>query len=49
MLEMIVVDSSYWDVGIGRGKEEVAGDEEGLKTIETLGKNSGWLLRKLDH
>jgi len=49
MLEMIVVGSSYWNIGIGRGKGEVAGDKEGLKTMETLGKNNGWLLKKLDH
>ena len=27
--QMIVVGSSYWNIGIGREKGEVAGDEEG--------------------
>jgi multimeric flavodoxin WrbA len=45
--EMIVVGSSYWNIGIGREKGEVAGDEEGLATMKTLGENIGWLLKKL--
>jgi multimeric flavodoxin WrbA len=45
--EMIVVGSSYWNVGIGREKGEVAGDEEGMRTMKTLGENMAWLLRKL--
>jgi len=45
--EMIVVGSSYWNIGIGREKGEVAGDEEGMNTMKTLGDNIGWLLEKL--
>lgn len=45
--EMIVPGSSYWNIGIGRGKGEVEKDEEGLETMETLGKNMAWLLKKL--
>jgi multimeric flavodoxin WrbA len=45
--EMIIPGSSYWNVGIGGGKGEVEKDEEGLKTMETLGKNMAWLLKKM--
>jgi multimeric flavodoxin WrbA len=45
--EMIVPGSSYWNVGIGREKGEVEGDEEGLRTMTVLGENMAWLLKKL--
>lgn len=46
--EMIVVGSDYWNVGFGgREKDDVEKDEEGIKTMQTLGKNMAWLLRKL--
>ena len=45
--EMIVAGSSYWNVGIGRAIGEVNNDIEGLSTMETLGKNMAWLLKKL--
>lgn len=44
--QMIVPGSSYWNVGIGRKKGDVEGDEEGMETMETLGKNMVWLLKK---
>lgn len=46
--EMIVVGSSYWNIGHGREKGEVAGDEEGIAVMKTLGENIGWLLKKLE-
>ncbi len=45
--EMIVVGSSYWNMGFGRGKGEVLKDEEGLRTMKTLGENLAWLLKKV--
>ena len=45
--QMIVAGSSYWNLGIGRDPGQVKDDEEGLKTMETLGKNMAWLLKKL--
>ena len=45
--QMIVPGSSYWNVGIGRAKGEVAEDEEGLRTMRVLGDNMAWLLGKL--
>ncbi|HDQ92863.1 MAG TPA: flavodoxin family protein, partial [Synergistetes bacterium] len=41
--EMIVPGSSYWNMGIGRHPGEAALDEEGLSTMETLGRNMAWL------
>jgi len=45
--QMIVPGSSYWNVGIGLGKGDVEKDEEGLKTMDDLGKNMAWLIKKL--
>ena len=45
--QMIIPASTYWNVGFGRKKEDVASDEEGLKTMENLGTNMAWLIKKL--
>jgi multimeric flavodoxin WrbA len=45
--QMIIPASSYWNVGLGRKKGDVANDEEGMQTMETLGKNMAWLIKKL--
>ena len=42
--QMMIVGSSYWNVGIGGKKGAVAEDEEGIRTMDTLGKNMAWLL-----
>ncbi|MDP2400351.1 MAG: flavodoxin family protein [Actinomycetota bacterium] len=44
--EMIVVGSSYWNIGIGRDRVEVSGDEEGASTMRRLGENMAWLLQQ---
>jgi multimeric flavodoxin WrbA len=46
--EMIIPGSSYWNVGVGRAVGDVEKDEEGLATMETLGKNMAWLLKQLN-
>ena len=46
--EMIIPGSSYWNIGFGRAIGDVEKDEEGLETMETLGKNMAWLLKKLN-
>jgi multimeric flavodoxin WrbA len=46
--EMIVVGSSYWNVGIGRAPGEVAQDDEGMRTMATLGRNMAWALERLN-
>jgi multimeric flavodoxin WrbA len=45
--EMIVPGSSYWNIGIGREPGEVAGDDEGMKTMRDLGRNMVWLLPRV--
>jgi multimeric flavodoxin WrbA len=44
---MIVVGSSYWNVGIGRNLGEVNSDLEGAQTMKALGRNMAWLLKKI--
>ncbi len=44
--QMIVPGSSYWNIGIGDKRGEVANDEEGMRTMDDLGKNMAWLLKK---
>jgi multimeric flavodoxin WrbA len=46
--EMLVVGSSYWNIGIGREKGEVAGDDEGQRTMRRLGENLAWALQTLE-
>ncbi len=46
--QMIIVGSSYWNIGIGREKGEAAGDEEGIRTMQQLGENMAWLLAKIN-
>ena len=45
--EMIVVGSSYWNIGIGRERGEVEKDAEGMATMRRLGENMAWLLERL--
>ena len=45
--EMIIPGSSYWNIGIGREKGEAEKDEEGVRTMHSLGNNMAWLLQKI--
>ncbi len=45
--QMIIVGSSYWNIGVGRNIGDVDSDEEGIKTMRNLGINMAWLLKKL--
>lgn len=45
--QMIIVGSSYWNMGIGLNIGDVESDEEGIRTMKTLGQNMGWLLKKI--
>ena len=45
--QMIVPGSSYWNMGIGLDKGAVDQDAEGLQTMQVLGQNMAWLLKKL--
>lgn len=44
--EMIVPGSCYWNIGIGREPGEVERDEEGIRTMQVLGRNMAWLLKR---
>jgi len=46
--EMIVPGSSYWNIGFGLKKGDVENDEEGLETMQQLGKNMAWLLNRIN-
>lgn len=43
MSSMIVPGSIYWNLGIGRDKEEVLQDEEGMRNMKHLGQTIAWL------
>lgn len=45
--QMIVPGSFYWNVGIGRETGEVEKDLEGIETMQVLGENMAWLLKKI--
>ena len=45
--QMVIVGSSYWNIGIGREPGAVSSDEEGMKTLRQLGQNMAWVLKKL--
>lgn len=45
--EMVVVGSSYWNLGVGGAKGEAAADEEGVRTMRRLGENMAWLLERI--
>ena len=45
--EMVIVGSSYWNVGVGREKGEVANDDEGMRTMRRLGENLAWVMERL--
>lgn len=47
--QMIVPGSSYWNIGIGLNKGDVEKDEEGIETMDYLGINMAWLLKKINH
>jgi len=46
--QMILVGSSYWNVGFGMDKKEVLKDGEGLQTMQNLGKNMAWQLKSIE-
>jgi multimeric flavodoxin WrbA len=46
--QMIIPGSSYWNIGMGRDEGEVEKDEEGIRTMQTLGQNMAWLLKKIN-
>ncbi|WP_028574120.1 flavodoxin family protein [Desulfonatronovibrio hydrogenovorans] len=45
--QMVVPGSSYWNIGQGLNPGDVEKDDEGLTTMQNLGKNMAWLMKKL--
>lgn len=45
--QMIIPGSNYWNVGLGRNMGEVNQDEEGVRTMQVLGENMAWLLKRI--
>jgi multimeric flavodoxin WrbA len=45
--QMIVPGSIYWNMGFGLAKGDVEQDEEGLRTMQILGQNMAWLLKRI--
>jgi multimeric flavodoxin WrbA len=45
--EMIVVGSSYWNIGVGLAPGDVDADAEGVETMQILGRNMAWALERL--
>lgn len=45
--QMIIPGSSYWNIGIGREIGQVESDEEGVRTMQVLGQNMAWLLKRI--
>ncbi|WP_370574808.1 flavodoxin family protein [Methanomethylovorans sp.] len=45
--QMIIPGSSYWNIGVGGAPGDVQKDEEGIRTMRTLGQNMAWLMKKL--
>jgi multimeric flavodoxin WrbA len=45
--QMIVVGSTYWNLGYGRESGEVQGDAEAMRNMANLGESIAWMLGKL--
>ncbi|MBN2723478.1 MAG: flavodoxin family protein [Deltaproteobacteria bacterium] len=45
--QMFVVGSTYWNLGIGKNRGDVLGDEEGISNMKNLGQNMSWMLKKI--
>jgi len=46
--QMIVPGSSYWNVITALAPGEIEKDEEGIRTMKTLGENFAWVVKKLN-
>ena len=46
---MFTVGSSNWNVGIGFQPGDVGDDATGMETMQNLGKNMAWILKKIHH
>lgn len=46
--EMIVVGSTYWNIGFGKMPKDVNSDKEALENMINLGENFSYILKKLN-
>jgi multimeric flavodoxin WrbA len=44
--DMFTAGSTYWNLGIGLEPGDVNKDEEGIKTMQRLGANMAWFIKK---
>ena len=44
---MVIPCATYWNLGMGLAPGDCLKDEEGIKTMKSLGQNMAWLLKKL--
>ena len=44
---MFTVGSSYWNLGMGLEPGDVDSDTEGIRTMQNLGSNIAWIIKKL--
>lgn len=47
-MEMYLVGGTYWNMVYGKEIGEVLKDEEGIKNMESIGRNMAWLLNKIN-
>jgi len=45
--QMVTVGSSYWNIGIGHDRGDVAEDAEGMRIMDDLGANMAWLMKRV--
>jgi hypothetical protein len=45
---MILPGAMGWNVGVGRDAGDVEKDIEGITTMQSLGQNIAWLLKKIN-
>ena len=45
--QMVVPGSSYWNLAVGLNPGDVEGDDEGMETMQNLGSNMAWLMKKI--
>lgn len=46
--QMVVPGSSYWNIGMGLAPGDVESDTEGMQTMQNLGQNMAWLMKKIN-
>ncbi len=45
--QMLIVGSSYWNLGLGGRPGDVAGDDEAMANMKNLAENMAWAIKKL--